>query len=107
MTRLIDDAERNDDGDLIYEKTVPGPAGTTIDIEINATSLFTPGERRTNDTMILLTEARAVAEADTPADAVGNPAKPANDTTAKQAIERIEAEGLEPAWRVVDRRPFP
>lgn len=32
----------------------------------------------------------------------GNPAKPVDAETAKRAIEKIESEGLEPAWRQVE-----
>lgn len=98
MSRYTEDAERNDDGDLIYEKPVKQPGGGTTTVDVNMTTLYRPGPRRTNSIELLRIEAEFAEEGKT----IDNPAKPANDTVAKQAIERLEELDLTPAWRVFD-----
>lgn len=98
MSRMIENAEENDDGELIWEHTVPVAAGGTREIETNVTHLLTPGTRKTGTVEHLVIEAELYDEGE----GGGNPARPVNAEVAKQAIEKIESEGLEPAWRLVD-----
>ena len=97
MTKLDDmkaEAERDEQGDLVYEKEVQHSQGYTVTEETNLTKLLNPGKRTTGDVKILLHEARQAAE-----DGVDNPAFPANVETTNEAVPKIKAEGLEPAWK--------
>jgi hypothetical protein len=94
-------AERDDDGRLVWERTVPALAGGTTTIEVDVTALLTPGRRQTGNVAHLVTEAELYAERDAH-EWGGNPARPVDSETAARAIERIEAKGLTPAWRLVD-----
>jgi len=98
-----DKGEWNDDGELVYERTVANATGISDDVEVNLSKLLSPGQRRTANTEILRIEAELVAEGID----LGNPAKPADHRTAKTIIERLESEGLEPAWRVCERESYP
>jgi hypothetical protein len=67
-------------------------------------TLLVPGDRKTRNVELLLTEAKLAAEGKE----IENPAKPAppaqsRDGFIKDAIERIHEAGLEPAWRVCPR----
>ena len=97
MSRYTDEAERNDEGDLIYKKPVPTPGGGSTTVDVNMTTLYQPGPRRTGSVEMLRIEAELVDEGKE----LGNPAKPSNAEVAKSAIEQIEAAGLTPAWRAV------
>lgn len=57
------------------------------------------GDRNTNDPELLLIEAQHAASDEYH---VGNPAEPADDYTAKQAIRLIEGNDLTPAWRLAE-----
>jgi hypothetical protein len=96
MSRYTDEAERNDDGELIYEKPVPLPGGGTTTQDVNMTTLYQPGERRSNSVELLRIEAEFAAEGKE----IDNPAKPSNADVAKEAIELMEDRDLTPAWRV-------
>jgi hypothetical protein len=98
---LLENAEENEDGDLIWKRTVPAPAGGTKELETNVTALLQPGLRKTGTVKHLVVEAELYDERD-PEDWGGNPARPIDAETAKEAIEKIEAKGLTPAWRLVD-----
>ena len=98
MSRYTDEAERNEDGDLIFEKTVPTAGGGTTTVDVNMTTLYQPGPRRTSSVEMLRIEAELVDEGKQ----LDNPAKPSNAEVAKQAIELMEDRGLTPAWRVFD-----
>ena len=98
MSKYIEEAERNDDGDLIFEKTVPTPGGGTTTVDVNVTTMYQPGPRRTNSVEHLRIEAELADEGNEPE----NPAKPANSEVAKQAIELMEERDLTPAWRLTD-----
>jgi len=100
---ILDQAEEDENGDLIYEFELQKRNGVAKSVEVNATHLFQPGERRVGDVAHLVTEAKLAEKGELG----GNPAKPANGETAKKAIEQIEQAGLEPAWRAVDRVSFP
>lgn len=96
MSRYTDEAERNADGDLIYKKPVPLPGGGTTTQDVNMTTLYQPGERRSNSVELLRIEAEFAAEGKE----IDNPAKPSNADVAKEAIELMEDRDLTPAWRV-------
>jgi len=103
MSNMIDEAERNEDGDLIYEKAVPTATGTTT-VDVNVTTLFTPGPRQTGNVEHLIIEAELAEEKGVDGT---NPATPMNAEVAKEAIERMEKRDLTPAWRLVDEVSFP
>jgi len=103
MSQYTDEAERNDDGELIYEKTVPTATGTTT-IDVNMTTLYRPGPRQTGDVERLIIEAELAEENGVEGT---NPATPVNADVAKEAIERMEKRDLTPAWRLVDEVSFP
>jgi hypothetical protein len=96
MSRYTDEAKRNAEGDLIYKKPVPTPGGGSTTQDVNMTTLYQPGDRRTGSVEMLRIEAEFADEGKT----IDNPAKPSNADVAKEAIELIEDRGLEPAWRV-------
>lgn len=98
QNRLLRQGEENEDGDIIYEHEVQTKTGDTKTVEINATELFRPGERKTGRVDQLVIEAKLHDEGK----GGGNPAKPLNSDVAKRAVERIESIGLEPAWRLVE-----
>jgi len=97
---IIENAEENKDGQLIWEKKIPGPEGTTKTHDVNVTALLSPGKRTTGDVDILVHEAKQ--------DNVDNPAFPANQETLNEAAkEIIEDLGLEPAWKGHEPEPHP
>ena len=87
-------AERDDSGDLVHEQEIEHSQGHTTTEETNLSALLNPGRRTTGDVNILLHEARQAAE-----DGVDNPAFPASIETTNEAVPKIKAEGLEPAWK--------
>lgn len=100
MSQILDKATENDDGELVWTRDEPAAAGGTKEVETNVTHLLQPGRRQTGKIEHLLIEAELYDERD-PDEWGGNPAYP-TEGIAEQAIERIEAEGLEPAWRLVE-----
>lgn len=94
---MKDAAERDDNGDLVYEKEVEHKQGHTQTKETNLSKLLNPGKRHTGDVNILLHEARQHAEK-----GVDNPAYPADKETLNEAVPKIKDEGLEPAWKFHD-----
>jgi len=56
------------------------------------------GTRKTGDVEHLLIEAEIYDDGE----GGGNPARPVDGETAKRAIEKIESNGLQPAWRQVE-----
>lgn len=95
--------ERNDDGELVYTKVKKKRSGETTELEINLSKLLSPGERNTANEEILRIEAELVADGVE----LGNPATPTNHRVAKRVIENLESDGLQPAWRVCERREYP
>jgi len=87
---VFDRAERNSDGDLVVTED-----DGVMEHETNLTKLFQPGKRKTGNVEMLVIEARL---ADENPDKDRNPAFPVNSDVADEALERIEAEGLDPAW---------
>jgi len=98
---MRDKAERNDDGDLIWQETTQALAGGTTTRDHNVSNLLHPGGRKTGIVEHLVIEAELYDERD-PEDWGGNPARPVDAETAEQAIARIEDQGLTPAWRLVE-----
>lgn len=101
LTEWTPDSEKltkvDDDGDHIIEKTVRGPGETEKTVEVNLSSLFHPAVSTTGNVEILVLEAELAAEGE----CGDNPHIPVNEETLEAAINRIEAEGLAPAWEVV------
>lgn len=87
---IRDRAERNEEGELVINEGHKK--------NVNVTKLLNPGRRKTSNVMILLAEARLINEEP---DRDMNPAFPTNSDIADEAISRIEAEDLRPAWQVV------
>lgn len=102
-SRILQEAERNEDGYLIWEREFESQSGTSTTVECNATHLFQPGERQTGSVDILVTEARLADNGEHG----GNPAKPADGDILKTAMAKMEQEGLRPAWEVVEESEFP
>ena len=88
---LIDEAERNDDGDLVVKRE--GRFGNEHDV--NVSKLFRPGKRTKASVQWLVTEARLHHEQDGGLD---NPAFPANGDVADKVLEQLEDEPYDPAW---------
>lgn len=92
---LLDQAERDDSGDLIYKQEFSTPSGGTRTEESNVSKLLEPGKRTTGDVDILVHEAEQDAE-----EGIDNPAYPATADVANEACRKIiENLGLEPAWK--------
>ena len=93
--QLLKQAERNDDGDLIYEKEYETRSGGKRTEKTNVSELLQPGKRTTGDVDILVYEAKQAAER-----GVDNPAYPATADVANEACRKIiDNLGLEPAWK--------
>jgi len=90
LEHLYDDADRNDDGELILERE-----GRFTSYDVNLTSLLQPGIRKTSNPTILKVEAEHAADPD---ESVGNPAFPVNEDLAEKIAEWCEKNDLEPAW---------
>lgn len=95
---LKDAAEYDDNNDLIHENEIEHPQGHTTTDNTNLSALLNPGRRQTSDVNILLQEARQAAEG-----GVDNPAFPLKAETTNDAVPKIKAEGLEPAWKGHER----
>lgn len=93
---LKDDAERDDNGELVLEREVSHPQGHTTTETTNLSRLFNAGKRTTGDVQILLQEARQAAS-DRPGP--DNPAFPSTVKVTNEAVPRIKDAGLEPAWK--------
>lgn len=96
MTDLVERADRNGEGDLVYEKPGSRLGG---DSEVNVTKLLRPGESVTANVDILVTEAEIAHE---DPDRLDNPHRPASATVAETVVDRLP-DGVDPAWDVVDR----
>jgi len=83
---IFEECERNKDGDLIKKERLKVDANTWNDKEINVSSLFRPGKRKSHNVRQLVIEAR-IADKSGPLD---NPAFPTDSDTADAALERIE-----------------
>lgn len=91
---MIEAAEEDDNGDLVYTKEIEHPQGFTQTKETNLSKLLKPGKRTTGDVEMLLHEARQHEES-----GVDNPAYPADRDTLNEAVPKIKDAGLEPAWK--------
>lgn len=85
-------------GHNIREQTVAGPGDTTQTTEHDLTAMYQAGPSTTGQVWILRTEAEMLAEGRD----LGNPHIPASEGVLEEAVEKIEADGHEPAWEVVD-----
>jgi len=89
--------EVNEDGDKVAVVPDEGPAGTTVDREVNLSAMYSPAPSRTSKVDILRIEAELVADGREP----DNPHIPASGEVLETAREQIEADGNTPAWEVV------
>jgi hypothetical protein len=96
---LKEQAERNDNGDLVHETEYTHKQGHTVTERVNLTKLLNPGQRTTGDVDILVHEAR---QAESDRHGPENPAWPTNGDIANEAIQKIVDEGLTPAWKDSD-----
>jgi len=99
MTRIETmrrEADRNEAGDLIFEREVTHKEGHTVTRTTNLTALFTPGDRTSGDVSLLRIEAELAAEGAE----LDNPARPADADTAERLHERL-GDDVRPAWEVV------
>jgi len=85
-------------GHKIRERTVAGPGDTTQTTEHDLTAMYRTGPSTTGQVWILRTEAELVADGVD----LGNPHIPATEDILEEAVEKIRADGHEPAWEVVD-----
>lgn len=99
---MLREATENNDGDLIYTKEIPGPEGTTREVDVNVSKLYRPGRRKTGDVELLLIEARLAADGKE----LGNPAFPINGEIADQFHERL-SDDMNPAWIECTPKEFP
>lgn len=99
---MLQDATENDDGDLIYTKTVTGPAGSQREIEVNCTTMYAPGRRKSGNVELLVIEAELAADGVE----LGNPAFPIREEIADQVHARLD-EDVDPAWMTCTPREFP
>ena len=95
VEQLKADAERNDDGDLVFERKIHHNEGHTETRRTNLTVLFTPGARITGDVSMLVIEAGLVADGVE----LDNPARPSTADVAEAVIARLD-DGVRPAWEV-------
>lgn len=100
---LLDNAERNQHGDLIYKHTVTHQTGDTSTREVNVTKLLSPGVRRTGDAHILILEAERADQGSCPT----NPAIPADQKTAREVMRTLQRRGIEPAWKICPAADYP
>lgn len=99
---MLQEAEENDDGDLIYTKTVEAPNGTRKEIEVNCTKMYAPGRRRSGNVDLLVIEAELAADGKD----LGNPAFPIREEVAEAVHSRLP-EDVDPAWMTCTPREFP
>ena len=85
-------------GHKIREQTVAGPGDTTQTAEHDLTAMYRTGPSTTGQVWILRTEAELIADGVD----LGNPHIPATEAILEEAVEKIRADGHEPAWEVVD-----
>jgi len=89
--------ETNEDGDKVAIVPDEGPAGTTIEREVNLSAMYGTAPSRTADVEILRIEAELVADGREP----DNPHIPTSGEVLETARGQIEADGNTPAWEVV------
>lgn len=99
---MLQQATENDDGDLIYERDIPGPEGTSRTVDVNVTKLYSPGRRKSGNVDLLVTEAEMAADGIE----LNNPAFPTYGEIAEQVHERL-GEGVDPAWMTCEVVEFP
>ncbi|WP_331232674.1 hypothetical protein [Natronorarus salvus] len=94
----ITDYDRIEDGHKVDKRTAPGPRDQTNKVDRDLTALYGAAPSTTTDPDLLVVSARIAAEKG-PTD---NPHVPATDQVLDDALERMEREGLTPAWELVD-----
>lgn len=99
---MLQDATKNEDGDLIYKREFTGPEGGNRKQEVNCTAIYSPGRRKSGDIEMLVLEAEMAADGVE----LGNPAFPTNGEIAEQVHDRLDGE-IEPAWIACEVREFP
>lgn len=87
-----------EDGERINEIVVDGGGGTTETHNSSLTSMYRPAPSTTGDVDILVLEAELLADG---AD-LENPHIPETEAIRDKALDRLDGEGLEPAWRAAD-----
>lgn len=98
---ITDFSEINDDGHKVKTLTKRDAEGKEHEVEIDLTTLLHPTPSITTNVEILLTEARIIDEADEDEAVIKNPHVPAHDGVLESAEDRLEEEGLTPAWKVI------
>ena len=88
-------AQRNADGDLVFEREIKHREGHTQTRRTNLTALFTADKRTSGDVSILVIEAELVADGVE----LDNPARPATADVAEDVVARLD-DGVRPAWEV-------
>ena len=96
IDKLKEQAERNDNGELVHKTEYTHKQGHTVTEKVNLTKLLNPGKRTTGDVNILVHEAE---QAESDRKGPENPAWPTNGEIANEAIQKIVDKGLEPAWK--------
>lgn len=99
---MLQEAEENDDGNLIYTKEIPGPHGGRREIEVNCTHMYQPGRRKSGNVDLLVIEAELAADGKD----LGNPAFPIREEVAEQVHARLD-EDVQPAWMTCTPKEFP
>jgi len=87
--------EIDDDGNKLEVETYSGPTGKDQEIKHNLTAMYWPGASTTGDVDMLVLEAemRAGDEYE-----LSNPHIPATVEARNEALDRMQSEGLSPAW---------
>ena len=96
LDTLRAEATRDEDGRLIHERKVTGPAGNTTTVETDLTALLNTPPRVSGNVDLLVTEAELVAAGRE----LDNPATPASADIAEDVVARLD-EDVRPAWEVV------
>lgn len=88
--------KRDDNGDLIQEKSLQSQRGHTETVERNLSQLLRPAVSTTSDVEILVIEAELAADGRTPS----NPHVPSSKDVLQRAETNLESRGLTPAWEI-------
>ena len=96
--QMLERAERDDDGRLIWDKPVDVVEGVTQTHEVDVTALLQETPRVSGDVSLLVIEAEQADDDDR--HGPENPARPATAEVAEDVVARLD-EGVRPAWEVV------
>ena len=89
---------RDDEGNLIQERTIGSAQGHTETVETNLSTLMRAAPSTTADVEMLVIEAKLAAEGE----GGDNPHIPKSETVRERALDQLDELGLEPAWRVAE-----